>query len=299
MGFRFRKSVKIAPGLKLNFNKKSVGLTMGGKGAHYTINSSGTKTASVGIPGTGLYYQDVSKKKSPRNKSSFYGTTSGENQQEIDNGGYKGDAGNESGGGEGGSSGGGNNLGCLKVLLAILFWPLVPAWYAYKVIRNHESTRAKKVLVGGLVALLYILIGIGLGGSDSSNTNNVNSSTPNSIVASSVAVESSSQESVASSSEPQPSPTPMPTPTQTPAPTPSPTPTPTATVTPAPVPTAEPIVAPAPVIVQEEQKENMVWVPSTGKKYHRHSNCSGMKNPSYVSIDDAIARGYTPCKKCY
>lgn len=56
MGFRFRKSFKVAPGVKLNFNKKSTGVTFGGKGLHYTINSSGEKTASAGIPGTGLYY---------------------------------------------------------------------------------------------------------------------------------------------------------------------------------------------------------------------------------------------------
>lgn len=56
MGFRFRKSFKVAPGVKFNLNKKSVGVTFGGKGAHYTVNSSGKKTTSVGIPGTGVYY---------------------------------------------------------------------------------------------------------------------------------------------------------------------------------------------------------------------------------------------------
>jgi len=56
MGLRFRKSFKIAPGVKFNLNKKSAGLTFGGKGAHYTINSRGRKTATVGIPGTGISY---------------------------------------------------------------------------------------------------------------------------------------------------------------------------------------------------------------------------------------------------
>ena len=31
MGLRFRKSFKIAPGVKFNVNKKSVGMTFGGK----------------------------------------------------------------------------------------------------------------------------------------------------------------------------------------------------------------------------------------------------------------------------
>lgn len=43
----------------------------------------------------------------------------------------------------------------------------------------------------------------------------------------------------------------------------------------------------------------MVYIPRTGSKYHNNSACSGMKNPSYVSLDDAIAWGYTACKNCY
>lgn len=65
--FRFRKSIKIAPGVKLNLNKNSTSITLGGKGAHYTVNSKGTKTTTVGIPGTGLSYVDVqSRKASPK-----------------------------------------------------------------------------------------------------------------------------------------------------------------------------------------------------------------------------------------
>lgn len=60
MGFRFRKSFKIAPGVKLNINKKSFGLTIGKRGAHYTINSKGKRTTSIGIPGTGLSYTSTS-----------------------------------------------------------------------------------------------------------------------------------------------------------------------------------------------------------------------------------------------
>lgn len=45
--------------------------------------------------------------------------------------------------------------------------------------------------------------------------------------------------------------------------------------------------------------DDMVYIPRTGSKYHNNSSCSGMKNPSYVSLDDAIAWGYTACKNCY
>ena len=56
MGLRFRKSVKLAPGIKLNFGKKGVGMSFGGKGARFSVNSSGRSTATLGVPGTGLSY---------------------------------------------------------------------------------------------------------------------------------------------------------------------------------------------------------------------------------------------------
>ena len=67
MGLRFRKSFKIAPGIKINLNKKSMSVTMGGKGFHHTINSSGKTTTSVGIPGTGISYTKISGKTKAKN----------------------------------------------------------------------------------------------------------------------------------------------------------------------------------------------------------------------------------------
>ena len=43
----------------------------------------------------------------------------------------------------------------------------------------------------------------------------------------------------------------------------------------------------------------MVWIPKSGSKYHRSASCSNMKNPSQVTLEQAEAWGYTPCKKCY
>lgn len=56
--FRFRRSIRLGPGIKMNLTKTGVGLTLGGRGAHYSIHSSGARRTSLGIPGTGLYYQD-------------------------------------------------------------------------------------------------------------------------------------------------------------------------------------------------------------------------------------------------
>lgn len=62
MGLRFRKSIKIAPGVRVNVGKKSSSISFGGKGMRYTISSTGRKTTSVGIPGTGIYYTSSSGK---------------------------------------------------------------------------------------------------------------------------------------------------------------------------------------------------------------------------------------------
>ena len=48
-----------------------------------------------------------------------------------------------------------------------------------------------------------------------------------------------------------------------------------------------------------EEKVIMVWVTSTGTKYHSNSICSKMNSPSQISREEAISRGYGPCSKCY
>lgn len=68
MGIRFRKSITIFPGVKLNISKSGLSLSVGKKGAHVTAGTSGRKSVNVGIPGTGLSYNKTisggSKKKS-------------------------------------------------------------------------------------------------------------------------------------------------------------------------------------------------------------------------------------------
>lgn len=79
MGLRFRKNIKVAPGVKLNLNKNSASVTVGTKEAHYTVNSNGKKTASAGIAGTGLSYVstigDGKKKEAKTNKKTASKTT--------------------------------------------------------------------------------------------------------------------------------------------------------------------------------------------------------------------------------
>lgn len=60
MGMRYRKSINLGGGVKLNLNKKSVGVSAGTKHMRYTVNSSGRRTTSVGAPGTGMSWRQTS-----------------------------------------------------------------------------------------------------------------------------------------------------------------------------------------------------------------------------------------------
>ena len=48
MGFRMRKSFKVAPGVRLNVSKSGFGASVGGKGGRYSVHSSGRRTVSAG-----------------------------------------------------------------------------------------------------------------------------------------------------------------------------------------------------------------------------------------------------------
>ena len=83
MGLNFRKSINLGKGFKLNVGKKSVGISGGVKGARVSINSSGRKTATFSIPGTGLSYSVnlnnlFGKKKTSKKKGSSDNDTDNE-----------------------------------------------------------------------------------------------------------------------------------------------------------------------------------------------------------------------------
>lgn len=56
MGFRFRKTIKVLPGVKLNLSKSGISTTLGKRGAALNIGKRGVK-GTVGIPGSGMFYQ--------------------------------------------------------------------------------------------------------------------------------------------------------------------------------------------------------------------------------------------------
>jgi len=73
MGLRFRRSISLFPGVKLNFGTTGMSVSTGVSGFRKTYHTSGRETTSVGIPGTGLYYvntKTVNKKSYNRSTSS-------------------------------------------------------------------------------------------------------------------------------------------------------------------------------------------------------------------------------------
>ena len=59
MGFRFRRSFRLMPGIRINLSKSGVSTSLGTRGAWFTIGPRGTR-ATVGIPGTGISYTEQS-----------------------------------------------------------------------------------------------------------------------------------------------------------------------------------------------------------------------------------------------
>lgn len=181
MGLRFRKSVKVAPGVKLNLNKKSVGITLGTKGAHYTINSKGKRTASVGLPGTGLSYT----------------TTSG-----------------------------GKKKGAVE--------------------KKPSKKAAVNKGIGILIAVIAILAAAGaIKSTLDKRAADQASSTP----AVTAAATANAVDSVSSGQA-------------------------------------------------TDAAAAKVWVSGSGSKYHSKSDCSGMKNPEEITLQEALDLGKEPCKRC-
>jgi hypothetical protein len=61
MGWRFRRSYKILPGLRMNISSRGVSsFSFGGRGVTVNMSKRGTKT-TYGLPGTGISYQTQTK----------------------------------------------------------------------------------------------------------------------------------------------------------------------------------------------------------------------------------------------
>lgn len=68
MSLRFRRSIKLIPGVRLNFSKSAIGLSVGVPGARISVNTRGDVYTSAGIPGTGLYSVDRTSLRGSRSR---------------------------------------------------------------------------------------------------------------------------------------------------------------------------------------------------------------------------------------
>lgn len=55
MGFHFRRSVRLFPGVRLNASKSGLSASFGIRSAWRTVGKRGTR-ATIGLPGTGIAY---------------------------------------------------------------------------------------------------------------------------------------------------------------------------------------------------------------------------------------------------
>ena len=56
MGFRFRKSINLGGGFRVNLSKSGVGYSWGTKGVRFTKTAKGKRRTTLSIPGTGISY---------------------------------------------------------------------------------------------------------------------------------------------------------------------------------------------------------------------------------------------------
>lgn len=70
MSMRFRKTIKLGKGVNLNFNKNSVGISVGSKAGRITVNSKGRKTTTMRTPIKGVSFVNTqSSSSSSSNKT--------------------------------------------------------------------------------------------------------------------------------------------------------------------------------------------------------------------------------------
>lgn len=326
MGLRFRKSIKLAPGVKLNLNKKSTGITVGGKGAHYTINSNGKKTASVGIPGTGISYSTSTGGGTSKSKNSRLSQTNT-------------------------SAGISNNSGCggcllvffgICLVLAVLAFILTYAWIPGIIAiiyfaKKTQDPKQCKIRVGISVAVTILSFiaflsslfqpeltsltvnwdtqkydiseevvlelvvqeeGADIYSLEISDNDIATVDYSNDIATVHFVSEGTSDISFTANDEIESNVT-------------------TITVTDREAEEQRRLEAEEEKARKEaeedakkdaekkaeaerqESQEPMVWIPSSGSKYHSRAGCSNMENPTEVPVSEAKARGYEPCGRCY
>lgn len=132
MGLRFRKSINLGGGAKINLSKSGVGYSIGTKGARITKKANGGSKTTLSVPGTGISYV-----KESRGKRKAANTSEG--------------------GGTGGSMGNAGGPKKRNTLLWVLGWLCIfPLPLTILLLRKKEMTPGKKY--GFIVAVWSVYL---------------------------------------------------------------------------------------------------------------------------------------------
>lgn len=137
MGFRFRKSIKLMPGVRLNVSSRGVSTSVGGKGGTLNVSRHGVR-GTASIPGSGISYAKTASFRRRSTKSTSAGGGLDIAHDQVD---------------------GPRPVGFL-LGLGILLMPYVFAWFT---LRAGHSQTARILAFGwmGAVLLLPVLEKLG------------------------------------------------------------------------------------------------------------------------------------------
>ena len=286
MGMRFRKSINLGGGTKLNISKSGVGISTGVKGFRVSNNTSGRSRVTASIPGTGISYAKEIGSGSSAHKSSGK-TTAGVSATNS------------------GTPGGGDKPPFFQrkwVIIALMFllaplgiflaWRYMPTW--------KRGTKIAMSVFCGLIWLLAIFPG----GSNSSDTGKDVTEPP-------AIVDKTEQNDAIVSDDADKSDNTQQSGNETAGDIDQQTAVHGSSITPPEVTdsgSSQSSSGGQGSVSQEDQdtgnqqqtpaQDRTVYITPTGTKYHR-SGCSRLKgDKTEILLSDAIARGYEACGVC-
>lgn len=289
MGMRFRKSIKLGGGTKLNLSKSGVGISTGVKGFRVSRNTSGRSRVTASLPGTGLSY------------TKEYGSSGSFGNSQTPTTHY---SHSYSSGGSAPSGGGPEKKdkppffqrpGVILLLLIFLapvgiflMWRYMPQWKT-----------GMKVALSILFGLVFIFALIPKAGDNTADVDQP-PTLRQQVDKAKTQPNAKTRKPVFSVDEPKPAQEPQEAAepktevtTQPDAQTPQDAPQTVAQ------PEAPKHEQEQPVQQEEfKNEERMVYITPTGEKYHKKT-CRMIKGDcTEIGINDAIARGYTACGVC-
>lgn len=288
MGMKFRKSIKLGGGTKLNLSKSGVGISTGVKGFRVSKNTSGRSRVTASLPGTGLSY------------TKEYGSSgSSGNSQSAPT--HHSHSHSYSGGGSapsGGSSDGGEKPPFFQrpgiILLLLIFLAPVGIFLMWRYIPQWKT--GVKVVLSILFGLVFAFALVPKAGDNAADVDQppaiqqqVDGTKTQPDTKTQKPVVTDKQETV---QEPQDAAEPK-TEVTTQPDAQSPQDAQQAATQPEAPKQEQPVQ-------QEEFKdeERVVYIAPTGEKYHK-KGCRTIKGDcTEIGINDAIARGYTACGVC-